>query len=118
MKFEGLFAKYQFHFPDRAKQPPPINSPAGILASTANPIARPETEGRGATWQVTNLRPHPGYAQLGLNISSSRLNALLELGEDTFLFPLLVTSNGIVIDGYARLEVARLQGRRTESSGV
>jgi len=39
------------------------------------------------------------------------LNALLEMGEDAFLFPLIVTSSGIVIDGYARLEVARLQGR-------
>jgi ParB-like chromosome segregation protein Spo0J len=35
------------------------------------------------------------------------------MGEDAFLFPLIVTSDGIVIDGYARLEVARLQGRTT-----
>jgi ParB-like chromosome segregation protein Spo0J len=35
------------------------------------------------------------------------------MGEDAFLFPLIVTSSGIVIDGYARLEVARLQGRAT-----
>ena len=35
------------------------------------------------------------------------------MGEDAFLFPLIVTSDGIVIDGYARLEVARLQGRAT-----
>jgi ParB-like chromosome segregation protein Spo0J len=41
------------------------------------------------------------------------LNALIEMGEDAFLFPLIVTSKGIVIDGYARLEVARLQGRAT-----
>jgi hypothetical protein len=41
------------------------------------------------------------------------LNELLELGEDAFIFPLMVTSAGIVIDGYARLEIARLQGRAT-----
>jgi hypothetical protein len=41
------------------------------------------------------------------------LNALIEMGEDAFLFPLIVTSKGIVIDGYARMEVARLQGRTT-----
>jgi hypothetical protein len=35
------------------------------------------------------------------------------MGEDAFLFPLIVTSKGIVIDGYARLEVARLRGRAT-----
>jgi len=38
---------------------------------------------------------------------------LIELGEDAFIFPLFVTSTGIVIDGYARLEIARLQGRET-----
>jgi hypothetical protein len=41
------------------------------------------------------------------------LNELIELGEDAFIFPLFVTSTGIVIDGYARMEIARLQGRQT-----
>ena len=68
---------------------------------------------RLVSWQVAKLRPHPSYARLGISISSSKLNVLLELGEDAFLVPLLVTSNGYVIDGYARLEVARLQGRAT-----
>jgi ParB-like chromosome segregation protein Spo0J len=63
------------------------------------------------SWQVVDLRPHPSCARLGITVSASRLNALLELGEDAFLFPLIVTSTGIVIDGYARLEIARLQGR-------
>jgi hypothetical protein len=62
-------------------------------------------------WQVDKLRPHPRYARLGITVHASRLNSLLEAGEDAFLFPLLVTSKGIVIDGYARLEAARLQGR-------
>jgi transcriptional regulator with XRE-family HTH domain len=61
--------------------------------------------------RVGDLRPHPSYARLGIKVPASRLNALLEMGEDAFLFPLIVTSEGIVIDGYARLEVARLQGR-------
>src|ERR1041385_241946 len=68
---------------------------------------------RVISWHVRDLKPHPCYAALGLKVSFSRLNALLESGEDAFLFPLMVTSNGIVIDGYARLEVARLQGRPT-----
>ncbi len=61
--------------------------------------------------RVSELRPHPSYARLGIKVPASRLNALLEMGEDAFLFPMIVTSSGIVIDGYARLEVARLQGR-------
>jgi ParB-like chromosome segregation protein Spo0J len=69
--------------------------------------------GRLVPWQVAQLHPHPSYARLGISISSSKLNVLLELGEDAFLVPLLVTSSGYVIDGYARLEVARLQGRAT-----
>lgn len=65
---------------------------------------------RLVSWLVAKLRPHPSYARLGISISSSKLNVLLELGEDAFLVPLLVTSTGYVIDGYARLKVARLQG--------
>jgi hypothetical protein len=64
-------------------------------------------------WQVSDLKPHPTYAQLGIKIPASRLNELAEIGEDAFAFPLFVTSTGIVIDGYARLEIARLQGRET-----
>jgi ParB-like chromosome segregation protein Spo0J len=48
-----------------------------------------------------------------MKVPASRLNALLEMGEDAFAFPLTVTSDGIVIDGYARLEIARLQRRAT-----
>lgn len=97
----------------QGRTPPSIsqlNSPAGNPAPTANPLPKAQTGARVATWQVTDLRLHPRYAQLGLRVSSARLNALLELGEDAFLSPLMVTSNGMVIDGYARLEVARLQG--------
>jgi hypothetical protein len=68
---------------------------------------------RVVPWQVSDLKPHPTYVQLGIKIPASRLNELIELGEDAFIFPLFVTSTGIVIDGYARLEVARLQGRET-----
>lgn len=64
-------------------------------------------------WRVGKLRPHPSYARLDTKVSASRLNALLEIGEDAFAFPLTVTSDGIVIDGYARLEIARLQRRAT-----
>jgi hypothetical protein len=64
-------------------------------------------------WQVRDLKPHPIYAQLGVKIPASRLNELIELGEDAFVFPLSITSTGIVIDGYARLEIAGLQGRET-----
>jgi hypothetical protein len=64
-------------------------------------------------WRVCDLKPHPRYAQLGITVPPSRLNELLEQGEDAFVFPLFVTSTGLVIDGYARLEIAKLQRRET-----
>jgi ParB-like chromosome segregation protein Spo0J len=89
-------------------------SPENSLARTEqNPRKNSSTtKGRITSWRVADLRPHPSYARLGLGISSPRLNELLESG-DAFLFPLIVTSSGIVIDGYARLELAKLQGRTT-----
>jgi ParB-like chromosome segregation protein Spo0J len=88
------------------------NSQAALCITDDLPTTT-QTQARTATWQVANLRPHPSYARLGISVSASRLNALLDLGHDAFLFPLIVTSSGIVIDGYARLEVARMQDRTT-----
>ena len=58
------------------------------LSSTADNSAKiKHTRGRLALWQVDRLRPHPSYARLSIKVPASRLNALLEMGEDTFLFP-------------------------------
>jgi hypothetical protein len=96
---DGLSQHSQLaHRSDHQSNPPQLATSASV---------------RVVPWQVRDLKPHPSYAQLGIKIPASRLNELLELGEDAFLFPLIVTSNGIVIDGYARLETARLQGRQT-----
>jgi len=89
-------------------------SQPNVLSSSVNNYAKiTHTKCQIAPWRVDQLRPHPSYARLGIKVPASRLNALLEMGEDAFLFPLIVTSKGIVIDGYARLEIARLQGRAT-----
>jgi len=85
-----------------------------VLSSSANNSAKIiHTKCQLVPWRLDQLRPHPSYARLSIKVPASRLNALLEMGEDAFLFPLIVTSKGIVIDGYARLEVARLRGRAT-----
>jgi hypothetical protein len=91
----------------------PRNQKNGQSSSSHNSPKITHTPSQLVPWQVGKLRPHPSYARLGIKVSASRLNALLEMGEDAFLFPLIVTSDGIVIDGYARLQVARLQGRAT-----
>src|SRR5260221_3164341 len=91
----------------------PRNPQNGQSVSSHNPPTVTHTRYQLVPWPVGDLRPHPSYARLDIKVHASRLNALLEMGEDAFLFPLIVTSDGIVIDGYARLEVARLQGRTT-----
>jgi len=91
----------------------PRNQKNGQSSSSHNSPTITHTPSQLVPWQVGKLRPHPSYARLGIKVPASRLNALLEMGEDAFLFPLIVTSKGIVIDGYARLEVARLRGRAT-----
>jgi hypothetical protein len=40
-------------------------------------------------WQVCKLRPHPSYARLDIKVPASRLNALLEMGEDCAVLELL-----------------------------
>jgi len=50
------------------------------------------------------------YARLGITVPVSKLNALIEQGECAFLIPPIVTCDGIVFDGYARLEIARHYG--------
>lgn len=91
----------------------PRNQQNGQGISSHNSPTITHTRGQVVPWRVGDLRPHPSYARLGIKVPAARLNALLEMGEDAFLFPLIITSNGIVIDGYARLEIARLQGRST-----
>jgi transcriptional regulator with XRE-family HTH domain len=105
---ESQFSDNRGHIPSDSE---PRNQQNGLSSSSHNSPTITHTRSQLVPWQVGKLWPHPSYARLGIEVPASRLNALLEMGEDAFLFPLIVTSDGIVIDGYARLEVARLQGR-------
>jgi hypothetical protein len=99
----------QSHEPN---QPVPRqDTSASTHRSSSDSAAMVPAQRRLMSWPVDKLRAHPAYAQLGIGISSGKLNALLESGEDAFIVPLIVTSTGYVIDGYARLEAARVQGR-------
>jgi hypothetical protein len=65
------------------------------------------------TWPLGELRPHLSWARLRLTVPASKLSTLAEQGDLAFREPLVITREGIVIDGYARLELARRQGRLT-----
>jgi hypothetical protein len=62
---------------------------------------------------VDDLHPHPSYVKHQHFVSPDRLAALTGAGNETFQFPILVTRTGVIIDGYARWELARQQGQET-----
>lgn len=61
---------------------------------------------------LDRLCPHPSYVKHQLAVSAEQLTALSALGDLAFEQPIMVTQTGIVIDGYARWELARQQGRQ------
>jgi hypothetical protein len=69
--------------------------------------------GQLVTCRLDELRPHPSYVRNCLTVPASQLSALVERGDRAFLEPLMITQDRTVLDGYARFELARLQGRAT-----
>jgi len=55
---------------------------------------------------VDQLCKHPTYAELQLAVSPIQLAALKRLGSLAFKDPVLITREGVIIDGYARKEYA------------
>ena len=71
------------------------------------------SDGSLITRRVDALQAHPGYLRHLLSVPVAKLSALSEAGDPVFREPLLVTKGGTIIDGYARWELARHQGRST-----
>ena len=65
------------------------------------------------TRALDELHPHPSYIQHHLSVSVSQLSALAALGSLALREPIVVTGHGIIVDGYARLELARQRGHKT-----
>jgi hypothetical protein len=72
-------------------------------------------DGRLTSYPVHQLRPHPSYARHKFSVQTSQLAALEEHGELAFRSPVFITVEGFIIDGYARWELAKRQGRLTLS---
>jgi hypothetical protein len=72
---------------------------------------RGDNPGLPVTYRLSELRQHPSYVRLRLTVPAAKLSALAEQGGRAFREPLVITRERIVIDGYARLELARLMGR-------
>ena len=70
-------------------------------------------ESRFVSCSIHELRPHPSYIHHKLSVQASKLAALAELGELAFQYPLIVTRDRFIVDGYGRWELAKRQGRST-----
>ena len=82
------------------------------------PAASPTDDGFPASYRVEmrptdSLKPHPSLLKQDLRPTNERLLALQKLGEAIFLQPLLITNEGLLVDGYARWLIARGQQRAT-----
>jgi hypothetical protein len=84
-----------------------------FLPELPEPTRYHSDSGQVLTCLLSELRPHPSYVRLRIAVSASKLSALAEKGELAFREPLAITRERIVIDGYARWELARLNGRLT-----
>jgi hypothetical protein len=67
--------------------------------------------GRLVSCHPDELRPHPSYIRHNLAVQACQLSVVAELGDLAFREPLVVTQDRIILDGFARWTLARLQGR-------
>jgi ParB-like chromosome segregation protein Spo0J len=73
----------------------------------------PPAHGRLVIRNLDKLHPHPTCVKHQLSASAAQLSAVAARGEEVFAEPLVITRDGIVLDGRARLALAQLQGRTT-----
>src|SRR5262245_12785816 len=62
---------------------------------------------------VRELRKHPAYVEHRLAVSPAQLAAIRRMGDLALKEPLLITREGVIIDGYARKEYADVHGIST-----
>jgi hypothetical protein len=72
-----------------------------------------DNRGRLVTCHPDELHPHPSYIRHNLAVHACQLSAVAELGDLAFREPLVITQDHIILDGFARWTLARLQGRST-----
>jgi hypothetical protein len=84
--------------------------------ATPLPLSDPDSNGiksQFVTCSVRELRPHPSYARHSLSVQAFKLAALADLGDLAFQYPLIITRDRLIIDGYGRWELAKQKGLLT-----
>jgi hypothetical protein len=66
-----------------------------------------------AVRSLNELRPLPSYVKYGLSVPAFKIAALDRLGNLAFQDPIVVTQDRLIIDGYARWELAKKRGMVT-----
>ena len=61
---------------------------------------------------TSKLQAHPAIRRLGFASATVKRSVLADRGEEAFNDPLTVTNDGNILDGHARWELAKAQGRR------
>jgi hypothetical protein len=89
-----------------------------VARGTQTPVCNQAQEpgvvdGRLVTRRTGQLRPHPSYARHRLSPSVTQLSSLAEFSNIALAEAVVITHEGLIVDGYARWELARLQGRGT-----
>jgi len=62
---------------------------------------------------TADLHAHASYVRHHLVVPSFKLSRLAEIGDLAFRDPILITTDGTILDGYGRWELAKQQGRTT-----
>jgi hypothetical protein len=60
-----------------------------------------------AMHEVDELRPHPSYVKHQLSVPTFKIAALAQLGDLALQDPIIVTRDRVIVDGYARWELAK-----------
>src|SRR5438067_1355927 len=71
----------------------------------------PDVPGQLVSCRLDELRRHPSYVRHHLTVPASQLSALTKRCDLVLREPLAITRDRTILDGYARVELARHQGR-------
>jgi len=69
-------------------------------------------------FRLDALREHPSYVRHQITVPTAQFSRLIALGDFVFQEPIDITADGTILDGYARVKLARLKGRLTLSCRV
>ena len=72
-----------------------------------------DIQGRLVSCNTNELHPHPSYARHNLSVQAFKLAASAGHGDLAFQYPLIITRDRSIVDGYGRWELAKQKDRPT-----